>query len=449
MPRPFVGEVGLAAGAERAEFVHLLELEVKDAVVRVNTGAQDLVTEPYAIRIGADTGRYMIRNPVVAPWVTTALTIEAWARLDADADTQIFNALLTYAAAIPGDIDEIQVGVDSVSGLFRMRLGIDSTFVSEATTAPYPSDENYHHLVWTWLSAGGVWFMYRDGVQVATGTGLKTGYSITGGGALVLGQEQDALGGSFAANEAWKGELDDVRVYRRVLSAAEVLAHFQRRFPNEQLLIGHWSFDVFGGNPAQLGLDASPVGNHLTVTGITLPVEGAPFVKRTWEAIGGVLEFGGIEETGDVRGQGVDVRFSGVDQSILTLLLASKFRGRGVKIWRAHLDSSTGKIIPDPILLFQGLQLNPYQVTEERTRQGGAVRIATRLTGMLGLQQVRGIQANLPSHQHYFPGDVFFQHVASLVNTKIYWGTRVPQTPGRRGGSDREGTQPYPPDRNS
>lgn len=156
--------------------------------------------------------------------------------------------------------------------------------------------------------------------------------------------------------------------------------------------------------------------------------------SQTWQAVGGLLEFGGVEETGDVRGQGVDVRLSGVDQTVLSTLLTNQFRGRPIKIWRAYLNTTTGEVLGTPLLLFQGLQLSPYTVEEQRGREGGSVKISTRVVGLLGINRVRGIQANLVGHQHYFNGDTFFRHTSSLANVKVYWGTNVATVGGGGGG---------------
>lgn len=52
--------------------------------------------------------------------------------------------------------------------------------------------------------------------------------SIVPGGALVLGQDQDAVGGGFEPEQAFVGRLDEVSVYARVLSAQEVRDHYVR-----------------------------------------------------------------------------------------------------------------------------------------------------------------------------------------------------------------------------
>lgn len=157
--------------------------------------------------------------------------------------------------------------------------------------------------------------------------------------------------------------------------------------------------------------------------------------STTWEAVGGLLEFGGVQETSDGKGQGVDVKLSGVDQSLLAILLGAKYRGRYAMIWRAYLDQTTGQFVGDPVKIFQGLQLNPYTVEEQRERHSGNVTISTRLTGYLGVERVRGIQSNLISHQHEFAGDTFFKNAAALANSKVYWGTKAAATPGQNTGN--------------
>lgn len=42
--------------------------------------------------------------------------------------------------------------------------------------------------------------------------GFKPGYTIRGGGSLMLGQEQDSLGGGFEAVQSFKGMLMNVNV---------------------------------------------------------------------------------------------------------------------------------------------------------------------------------------------------------------------------------------------
>ena len=74
-----------------------------------------------------------------------------------------------------------------------------------------PSDSNWHHVAVTWASLGGHWAIYVDGSVRRSGFDFMSGYFIRGAGALVLGQEQDSLAGSFAQTQAFVGNLSQVR----------------------------------------------------------------------------------------------------------------------------------------------------------------------------------------------------------------------------------------------
>ena len=85
---------------------------------------------------------------------------------------------------------------------------------------------------------------------------------------LVLGEEQDTLDGSYQSDQAWVGAMDDVRIYGRALTAAEVAAlydslagpdveprlvtlyEFEEPVPEPPTLVGHWPLDDATALPA-------------------------------------------------------------------------------------------------------------------------------------------------------------------------------------------------------
>ena len=86
------------------------------------------------------------------------------------------------------------------------------------------NDGNWHHICATWENSNGDYQFFKDGSRLAHGTGFKTGYTIPAGGSLVLGQEQDSLGGAFFAPEAFQGTLANVNIWSSVLSSCEIKA---------------------------------------------------------------------------------------------------------------------------------------------------------------------------------------------------------------------------------
>ena len=54
---------------------------------------------------------------------------------------------------------------------------------------------------------------FKDGSGAASHTGLSTGSKITAGGTWVIGQDQDAVGGSFVAAQSLTGKITNVNIY--------------------------------------------------------------------------------------------------------------------------------------------------------------------------------------------------------------------------------------------
>ncbi|NXD30137.1 NPTX1 protein, partial [Spelaeornis formosus] len=84
------------------------------------------------------------------------------------------------------------------------------------------NDGKWHHICVTWTTRDGVWEAYQDGTQTGNGENLAPYHPIKPQGILVLGQEQDTLGGGFDATQAFVGELAHFNVWDRKLSPGEV-----------------------------------------------------------------------------------------------------------------------------------------------------------------------------------------------------------------------------------
>jgi hypothetical protein len=86
------------------------------------------------------------------------------------------------------------------------------------------NDNTWTHVCITRNTASGALKFYKNGVLVTSTTGVTT--TIASGGTLVLGQEQDAVGGGFDAGQAFSGNMGIVRFYSSVLTDAEVAQNF-------------------------------------------------------------------------------------------------------------------------------------------------------------------------------------------------------------------------------
>ena len=75
----------------------------------------------------------------------------------------------------------------------------------------------WHHICVWWESSSGSWKLYKDGDLKQEGKDFKKGHTIRQGGILVLGQEQDSVGGGFQTSQSFQGMLSNVNVWDHVL----------------------------------------------------------------------------------------------------------------------------------------------------------------------------------------------------------------------------------------
>lgn len=88
-------------------------------------------------------------------------------------------------------------------------------------------DGNWHHLVWT--RTGTNLSYYVDGAFVQCGNAGGSGALDINPTGLIIGQEQDALGGGFDANQAWDGLLDELTIFDSALPLSEITEIFNQQ----------------------------------------------------------------------------------------------------------------------------------------------------------------------------------------------------------------------------
>ncbi|HEY5651269.1 MAG TPA: LamG-like jellyroll fold domain-containing protein, partial [Acidimicrobiia bacterium] len=86
---------------------------------------------------------------------------------------------------------------------------------------PTAADGEWHHIAAVRHGSGDQARLYFDGVDQGLRSAVFEPLEIELGG-LILGQDQDVVGGGFDPTQAFAGSLDDARFYRRLLTEAEV-----------------------------------------------------------------------------------------------------------------------------------------------------------------------------------------------------------------------------------
>ena len=85
------------------------------------------------------------------------------------------------------------------------------------------ADGLWHHVVWTRQVSNGEEIVYLDGSPLtdARSAASTSNVSLDSGG-VIIGQEQDSLGGGFDVNQVFHGWIDELMIYNRLLSQADV-----------------------------------------------------------------------------------------------------------------------------------------------------------------------------------------------------------------------------------
>ncbi|KTF86528.1 hypothetical protein cypCar_00003377 [Cyprinus carpio] len=111
------------------------------------------------------------------------------------------------------------------------------------------SDGRWHHVCITWTTRDGLWEAYQDGQRLGSGENLAPWHPIKAGGVLILGQEQDVVGGRFDATQAFVGELSHFNVWDRILRSTDIIAMSNCSFYMSGNVVA-WTdsnIEVFGG----------------------------------------------------------------------------------------------------------------------------------------------------------------------------------------------------------
>ncbi|MEZ5878935.1 MAG: LamG-like jellyroll fold domain-containing protein [Tepidamorphaceae bacterium] len=185
---------------------------------------------PSLILNNSDTNDYAAAANLT-DFPTSAITVEmqfAVSKIPSDA-TIFFN----YAvAAQSNEIMLIAKNASNAAAWGGMSTGddnfallINNIGIDFGVSSGQYLDGEFHALAVSWDSASGTAKLYIDGTLVSTQTGQQ-GYTLTQGGTIVFGQEQDSVGGGFDANQIFIGEMDDIRLFNDIRTDQEISENY-------------------------------------------------------------------------------------------------------------------------------------------------------------------------------------------------------------------------------
>jgi len=140
----------------------------------------------------------------------SAFTVSLWLKTS---DTSIKDSgLLSYAT---------RANTNSILFINTAKLRVGVIGKEDKTNLKL-NDGKWHQVVFHWSSDSGAWQLYLDGILQKFGSRLRQGSEISQPGTLVLGQEQDSVGGGFDPTQSFIGLLSRVNIWDKVLSMEEL-----------------------------------------------------------------------------------------------------------------------------------------------------------------------------------------------------------------------------------
>lgn len=145
----------------------------------------------------------------------------------------------------------------------------------------------------------------------------------------------------------------------------------------------------------------------------TMPNESS----QAWTGMGNIGSVESIIESTDRRRNGVNMKLSGIDNDLLTIMLAEEYQGKGAKIWLAYLDGNAA-IIPDPVLLFAGF-MDTMQGADGN--DSGDIILACESREQTLERSSRSLLTSA-EQERLFPGDIGLEFVNPLQTIQVTWG---------------------------
>lgn len=351
-----------------------VRLNAFDTRGRIRTHAYDAIAEQWRIDTpgncvafppSPDPDAYLAVENFAAADLTN-FTLEIWIRTS---DRQRQGSLISYT----------NPSVTNGNGLWLYRPSNLKLMVNNHTsgdTGVNIADGQWHHLALTWQSFTGRFQLYVDGAAVYGDT-IAQGEAIAHGGTLILGQDQDQMGGGFEPHQSFTGSMDLVRIWDVALGVAEVEANrYLTLKGDEPGLIAYWTLD--SETAERQVLDHSPNNHHATLHGdLTLVPSTAPIgvIPQT------VFTFGGDRNHIDV---GTDERFNLTNR----FTLEAWFRMDGITGRRRIFfkDEAYGLGTNNDEFIFTSRNRQDYFTTQANLQPGRWYHVAAILDGNNDLQ---------------------------------------------------------------
>lgn len=142
--------------------------------------------------------------------------------------------------------------------------------------------------------------------------------------------------------------------------------------------------------------------------------------SQTWTGTGSLIGLGPIDETDDVKAQGVTVEINAIPSAMVSMILASFSNGNVGTIRLALLDSSNA-VISTPKIIFTG-KLDGAQINESDLKNPTAT--LTYEHALVDLERPREWRWTDETQKKFYSGDRGLEHIAALQDIQLPFGNK-------------------------
>jgi MSHA biogenesis protein MshQ len=275
------------------------------------------------------------------------------------------------------------------------------------------ADNTWHHLVWTRNGSQNCIFVDTNSAGCST---IAAGAINIDAGGLIIGQEQDAVGGGFDAGQDLEGFVDEIMIFSGVLSVADIQTIYFNHLAGKNFDGSQRDCPVVQYNISHDGTGVSCLSESVTITAIdahgdttdpgnikidlsVVPIAGTVSNKGTWARINSGT--GSLTNNATTDGT-ADYTFAGDGSSSVQLAFnyTALDSGNNTETINFNVDDpdsimdtrdSNGTTDPDMVFSLTGFQFYNYDTSDEV--------IATQISGkpsneapnddVIGLRAVR------------------------------------------------------------
>lgn len=141
------------------------------------------------------------------------------------------------------------------------------------------------------------------------------------------------------------------------------------------------------------------------------------YAGDTYTGAGNLLKISEITETTNTEARGANFELSGIPSSLISVALQEDYQERQVTQVFAPLDSS-GNVIADPFTFFSG---KADVMDIEEGGKTATIKLSAE-SDLIILQRVNERRRTPEDQGITYPGDTFFDQVASLQSKDFVWG---------------------------